>query len=132
MKISIYRNSSSLPKEGWIQACISCYLFTSREYFHKKIKDIEVYAFLCKDCKKVINKQPEKIKKLGNVCDSYIISRWSQIHPSLSLYRLDFPPSEHGYVQDLAHITETVADPSQCGIHPPPSPRRISRDPPLL
>ena len=73
MKISIYRNSSSLPKEGWIQACISCYLFTSREYFHKKIKDIEVYAFLCKDCKKVIDLRPEKITKLENVCDSYII-----------------------------------------------------------
>jgi hypothetical protein len=130
MKISIYRNSSCLPKEGWIQSCISCYLFTSREYFYKKINEIEVYAFLCKDCKKVIDRRPEKITKLENVCDSYIISQWSRIHPSLSLYRLDLLPSEREPPSDLTHVVETVDPP--LNIHPPPSPRRISRDPPLL
>ena len=33
-------NFSDLPKEGWIQACIQCREFTSKEIFFKVVKNI--------------------------------------------------------------------------------------------
>lgn len=131
MKIYLHRHCN-LPKEGWIKACISCHLYTSKEYYITKAGDVEVYVILCKDCKKTLFLNPLKMKKLKDVCDSYLISQWSHIHPSLALYRPDFLLHEHGFPRDLEHITETSAALAPLYTQPPPSPRRISRDPPLL
>ena len=131
MKISLHRRSH-LPKKGWLQSCVSCYLYTSKEYYHTKAVDVEVSAFICKDCEKILNSSPQKIKKFKDLCDSYLISQWSHIHQSLALYRPDFLLHEHEFPQDLEHTTETDADLFPLYTHPPPSPHRISRDPPLL
>ena len=133
MKISLHRHSD-LPKKGWIQSCVSCTLYTSKEYFITRTQDLEVYAILCKDCNKTLTLNPQKIKKLKDLCDSYLISQWNRIHPSLASYRPDFLLPEHGFPRDLEHITETDADLAQLNMPPtpPPSPHRISRDPPLL
>ena len=133
MRIYLHRRSD-LPKEGWIQSCVSCYLYTSKEYYITKACDVEVYAILCKDCRKSLSFAPLKMKKLKDVCDSYLISQWSHIHESLALYRPGFLLHEHGFPRDLEHTTETNAALAQLYMAPtpPPSPHRISRDPPLL
>jgi hypothetical protein len=131
MKISLHRRSD-LPKKGWLQSCISCHLYTSKEYYIAKAGEVKVYAILCKDCKQSLRRNPLNIKKLKDLCDSYIISQWSHIHQSLASYRPDFLPLEHGFPRDLEHTTEIDDTPARLYTQPPPSPHRISRDPPLL
>jgi hypothetical protein len=70
----IYSNSD-LPKFGWLQACLCCREFTSREILFKVVKDQlvsdiihEFYIHICPRCKKKTTNIYEYIKfsKLAN------------------------------------------------------------------
>ena len=86
--IELYQ-TSGLPKNGWIQACLACAAKTARLYNYKHIGknkiifDFKVY--LCPDCKKNLSDQTfvtflhdkceKKINKLNifNICDELYI-----------------------------------------------------------
>jgi hypothetical protein len=60
MSVIIYlHEKSSLPKDGWLQACLMCETKTSRNIFYKNIKELEqqikVYVHLCPICTRKIN-----------------------------------------------------------------------------
>ena len=110
MRVVLHLKSDNLPKEGWLQHCIYCGFVTSREKYYRSIGDIQIYAYLCKDCRKRFAKHPKKERKFHILCESYIISQWSQIHPSLEVYLPVFPQHEHIFLANLEHTIETVAD----------------------
>ncbi|ANS04317.1 hypothetical protein [uncultured Mediterranean phage] len=110
MRVVLRIKSKNLPKEGWLQHCIVCGIVTSREKYYRTIGDIQIYAYICKDCRDIYSKHPNRERRFRRMCESYIISQWSQIHPSLEAFLPVFPPHEHIFLEDLEHTIETVAD----------------------
>jgi len=64
--IELY-TETELPKKGWIQGCMNCYIKTSKNEEYKKINDekyiIIFNIYLCKDCMKADILNNEKFKK---------------------------------------------------------------------
>ncbi len=74
-KIIELSQSSDLPKDGWIQSCLTCGTKTARIHDYK-IEEHTLYrfifkAFLCPECKKKINTSAFK-EKFNNKCEKKI------------------------------------------------------------
>ena len=112
MRVVLRIKSKNLPKEGWLQHCIVCGFVTSREKYYKTIGDTQIYAYICKECRDIFSKHPNRERRFRRMCESYIISQWSQIHPFLGSYEFEaeFEPHERKFPPDLEHTIETVAD----------------------
>lgn len=73
---------SNLPKKGWIQACIQCREYTSKEIFFKAIKykyDIhEFYVHCCPRCKKRHN-SIFNYMEFSDLCNKTIEKRYPRL-----------------------------------------------------
>jgi len=62
---------SSLPKDGWLQACLMCETKTSRNIFYKIVKElnqhIKVYVHLCPVCTRKLNIPDLKTKYITTI-----------------------------------------------------------------
>ena len=74
--IYLYRDSDSMPEDGWFQACFSCYAITSRLSFFKRIEKedniYEVLAYLCPQCTRSLNNKEKFKEKYTARCERYL------------------------------------------------------------
>jgi len=118
---------TNLPKEGWIQSCLSCATRTSRLYDYKLVKGdhltIDFKAYLCPECKKHLSDQLFVIF-LHNKCENKINKLNLQSQPELKQnlrlkpnLRLKARPKVLPNLQNELYLP---VDPN------PPSPRLVS------
>ena len=98
-KIELYEYSETLPKNGWLQRCITCDSITSstRIYTSKKYAKRYIFeAYVCMDCqKKMCEKEYYAI--FAKNCEKYIHKKLSNSLLSRNRPRLlksyqDYPP----------------------------------------
>lgn len=77
-------NYSELPKKGWIQSCIECREFTSKEIFFKAIKYKyaihEFYIHCCPRCKRK-HKGIFNYIEFSDLCNNIIKKRYRHLFP---------------------------------------------------
>ena len=70
---NMYYSSDNLPDNGWIQSCVYCEYFTANLSFYKSVKNkkmhnIIINCYLCKNCLRIINKSNHDKKKYNKIC----------------------------------------------------------------
>ena len=126
-KIYLYRDST-LPIDGWLQACIICQTITSNLHHYKTIEiDKTIYeyqAHLCPPCCRRIQ-DPSKSDIFDSICDSYIASNITyplnqspHSHESSNQVDQQNQRIQRKFPQDLVHIVETIWLPSSPQNHP--------------
>lgn len=70
-KLYIYFYDDKMPKEGWMQSCFSCSIFTARTLIFREEADTSYIVYICNHCKKkLINNS--KNSKFEERCIKFI------------------------------------------------------------
>jgi len=51
-KLYIYFYDDKMPKDGWMQSCFSCSIFTARTLIFREEADTSYIVYICNHCKK--------------------------------------------------------------------------------
>jgi len=58
----IYFENDRMPKEGWMQSCFSCSIFTERTLIFREEEERTYIVYICNHCKKTLLNKDKNIK----------------------------------------------------------------------
>ena len=61
-KSYIYFENDRMPKEGWMQSCFSCSIFTAKTLIFREEEERTYVVYICNHCKKTLVNKDKNIK----------------------------------------------------------------------
>jgi hypothetical protein len=70
-ELYIYYENEKMPKNGWMQSCFKCELFTAKTLIYREEVGRIYFVYICNNCKKTLTIQENNLK-FRKRCDKFI------------------------------------------------------------